>query len=236
MILQVAIPILLTGVNPCCIIWNMENPWNYKDLTGIRFGRLIVTQRAPDGRWNCICDCGRKVPSIPTGHLNSKHTRSCGCLIADTRRERSLKHGLTGSPEWRSWIGAKRRSANPAKLDKPHYADVKMHPEWEHDFQAFLNYVGPRPSADHSLDRWPNMRGNYEPGNVRWATRREQAQNTRKTKFWTLDGITKAQAQWARELGFPHSTQILRRVQTGWSLRDALTLPAGSENPARKKV
>ena len=75
----------------------------------------------------------------------------------------------------------KARCADP---NHPRYGGrgIKVHPAWVDNFDAFFEYVGPRPSPGHSLDRFPDNDGDYGPGNVRWATRKEQAANRSTTR------------------------------------------------------
>lgn len=92
----------------------------------------------------------------------------------------NYRHGMSGTPEYKAWIDAKRRCY---KKTARRYRDwggrgIRMCEEWLHDFNAFYNYIGPRPSSEHSLDRIDNNK-NYEPGNVRWATYEEQSRNQR---------------------------------------------------------
>ena len=108
----------------------------------------------------------------------------------------ATKHGLTVgfpstgkrgrySPEYRAWQSIKDRCTNP-RTKKWHLwggAGVRMHAAWLNDPAAFMTYVGPRPSPQHSIDRYPDHNGNYEPGNVRWATAVEQGRNRRDTKL-----------------------------------------------------
>jgi len=91
----------------------------------------------------------------------------------------NFKHGLIGRPEYKNWSAMKDRCLNESSSNYPHWGGkgVKVHPEWIHDFVAFFQYMGPKPTPQHSLDRFPNKGGNYEPGNVRWATKREQNLN-----------------------------------------------------------
>lgn len=97
-----------------------------------------------------------------------------------------MKHGESRkgkhSPEYDAWRSMISRCST---LSHPNAADywgrgIKICQEWRESYPAFLACVGRRPSRDHSLDRYPNNDGNYEPGNVRWATKAEQAANRRK--------------------------------------------------------
>ena len=92
-----------------------------------------------------------------------------------------LKYGrkCRDIPEYRHWLAMRQRCLDPK--DPSHYQilGVRICPEWVASFEAFLRDVGPRPSKEHSLDRWPDPAGNYEPGNVRWATAKEQRHNWR---------------------------------------------------------
>lgn len=107
----------------------------------------------------------------------------------------NYRHGATAltvpgrkSPEYNSWRAMKARCLNPKDQSYGYYGGrgIKIYEPWINDFAAFYNYVGPRPTPQHTLDRYPNNDGNYEPGNVRWATRQEQSDNQRDRKLLTL--------------------------------------------------
>jgi len=172
------------------------------DLVGQRFGRLLVLERdlaegGPKGgaNWKCLCDCG-KTKIINASCLKKTRksspwngsTVSCGCWRTERARRDSLVHGRTETSEFRAWQAMKSRCMHPENLSWPRYGGrgISIFRPWIGDFMAFYNYVGPRPSPSHSLDRIDNN-GNYEPGNVRWATRREQAHNRSTTKLSDTD-------------------------------------------------
>jgi hypothetical protein len=132
------------------------------------------------------------------GNLVSGHTKSCGCLNAELASERGsipgaleearknhpIKHDQAGNGEtkaYRAWASMKTRCYNPRTHYYHHYGGrgIRMCDEWVDDFAAFYNYLGDPPSLRHSVDRIDND-GNYEPGNVRWATSAEQRHNQRK--------------------------------------------------------
>jgi hypothetical protein len=108
-------------------------------------------------------------------------TRSCGCLRREASRGRKIRHGRYRTPEYVSWASAKQRCHNPKYAAFHLYGGrgIRMSDEWRADFAAFLAHIGPRPTKAHSLDRI-DTDGNYEPGNVRWATAEEQANNRRR--------------------------------------------------------
>jgi hypothetical protein len=154
------------------------------NLVGQRFGRLLVIERAEnsprgDSRWRCRCDCGNE--SFPWGKsLIAKTTSSCGCRKGYGGSWKS--HGMSGTRVYRAWQAMKKRITS--RTNKRHIRDYQQRgiticPQWFRSFEAFYTDLGDPPSPAHSLDRIDND-GNYEPGNVRWATRSEQQHNKRK--------------------------------------------------------
>jgi hypothetical protein len=89
-------------------------------------------------------------------------------------------HGMRNTAEYGVWARMITRCENPRRDKWEYYGGrgITVSPLWRHDFAAFYAEVGPRPSVIHSIDRIDNDRG-YEPGNVRWATKREQRANQR---------------------------------------------------------
>jgi hypothetical protein len=117
-----------------------------------------------------------------------------------------VKHGeyMNGveSPEhyiWRAML--RRKKARHGK----YYENVNVCERW-YKFENFLADVGRRPSPMHSIDRYPDPRGDYEPSNIRWATRKEQALNRTTTKRWSQGATTATLTEWANILGI--STQL----------------------------
>lgn len=167
-----------------------------QDLSGTRVGRLTVIHRADvpgkgEAFWECRCACGN-IAVVSGSNLRRSHTLSCGCLRDETRSQ--LKHGMRQSSEYAIWNGIKACCENPKNPAFARYGGrgIVMHPAWSDSFEAFYAAVGPRPSIDHSIDRVDNALG-YEPGNVRWATRSEQARNSRRFKGGNNESTRKAE-------------------------------------------
>lgn len=159
-----------------------------KDLTGCRFGKLLVVRIDPSNsshktHWICECDCGKEISARGTT-LRAGKINSCGCLRLEKLKETMVTHGKSRTTEYRIWAQMKRRCSPKEKGRgrKDYYErGIRVCKEWSgaDGFTAFIEHVGPRPSMSHSLDRIDNDRG-YEPGNVRWATPQEQYENQRK--------------------------------------------------------
>ncbi len=154
------------------------------DLRGKTFNRLEVLRRLPTLNkrtlWECRCSCGKIVP-VEASNLKNGHAKSCGCFNIEQVRVRSITHGQTGTVLHNTWRRILNRCHNTKSADYKDYGGrgIRVHQAWIDSFQAFAEYVGPRPASGYSIDRYPNNDGNYEPGNVRWATAKDQANNRR---------------------------------------------------------
>lgn len=204
----------------------------FKNLTGQRFGRLVVESYAgqkPSGKqlatmWNCKCDCGAVVTRAAK-HLG-RGTASCGCLKIQDAISRATTHGRTRTLEYRSWSMMKNRCLNARSADYPEYGGrgITVCDRWM-SFENFLADMGLRPSKAHSLDRYPNQNGNYEPGNCRWATGKQQSRNTRRNRIIEYNGQKKTVVEWEELYGHPHNT-IYQRRKRGWSIERSITTPS----------
>jgi hypothetical protein len=195
------------------------------DLTGQQFGRLIAIEHPfKRNRWRCRCVCGRE-KFVSGFALRSGTTSSCGCLNSELSAARKFTHGRTGTPEYQSWHHAKVRCTNPKDKRWADYGGrgIRMSPEWMGSFEAFFRDVGLRPSPSHTLDRI-DVNGHYEPGNVRWATPTQQANNKSASRLITFRGETKTLAQWAAATGLTDAV-IRKRIDRGWSVERAMTAP-----------
>lgn len=152
---------------------------------------------------------------------------------------RNRKHGLSRSPEHCAWIRMKGRCYNPKNHGYKWYGGrgIKVCDRWINSFEAFLADMGPRPSKKHSLDRFPDVNGNYEPKNCRWATSREQQMNKRNNRRIECDGETKTISEWAEISGIPQSV-IGRRLQNGFTVRYAIFAPGDKygKNDGKKVI
>lgn len=158
----------------------------FKDLAGTRFGRLVVLRRVANHgdrvQYECICDCGT-ICVTRANSLTIGDTKSCGCIVKEVFHR--TKHGMARAnnrhPLFSLWSHMRDRS-NPLNAEKyPRYAGrgIFMCDRWRNDFAMFVADIGERPSPQHSVDRINNDKG-YEPGNCRWATPKEQANNRAK--------------------------------------------------------
>lgn len=100
---------------------------------------------------------------------------------------------------------------------------IKIAEEWKNNPKAFIDYIGPRPSNKHSIDRI-DVNGNYEPGNIQWATAEQQSNNRRNNHRVTYKDETKTVMEWSKITGLPRQV-IEKRLRVGWPVEPALTYP-----------
>lgn len=209
-------------------------PGKFVDLTGAVFGKLLVLERqkSPElkhaaSRWLCKCECGNTL-TVRADSLR-RGQQSCGCYRSEETIEKvrevgrqNKTHGKTLTSTYHSWMTMKARCSNPNSNRHSNYGGrgIKVCERWA-KFENFLEDMGERPDG-MSLDRI-NSDGDYEPGNCKWSTQKEQQNNRRNNMLIELDGVTMTLAQWSEKTGFD-ATTISTRIRRGWSCHDALTV------------
>lgn len=148
------------------------------DETGKRYAHWEVLYRVLPNKnnnavWLCRCDCGTVKP-VQGNLLRNGTSRSC-CFRGRQKNVIPVSH----RPEYTTYYAMRSRCLTSTHPDYPTYGGrgIGICASWLESFDNFLRDVGEQPTPQHTLDRYPNNNGNYEPGNVRWATPKEQAQN-----------------------------------------------------------
>lgn len=168
----------------------------------------------------CCCECGTK-REVNIKNLKSGISTSCGCRRSKQLAERNRKHGLRFSKEWRAWQSMKNRCYNSKVVGYPNYGGrgITVYQEWIDNFGKFYAYIGKAPDG-HTLDRI-DTNGNYEPGNVRWASHKQQASNKRNNH--KINGTCISEI--SKSLSGNHGL-VIKRLKRGWDLEKAITEPS----------
>ena len=207
------------------------------DLTGQRFGRLVVMRfdhfkrgginKHKNAYWLCRCDCGN-TKIISSNSLRSGKTFSCGCYRKEVIHNRLYKGGK--SKLYGVLRLMLRRCNDPNSEYYHNYGGrgIKVCDEWACGVQGYYNF---RKWAEENgyedgltIDRIDNDKG-YSPDNCQWSTRKYQSNNKRNNTMVTIDGRTQTLAQWCEEFGVPYSRVRIRYMVMGWDIMDALITP-----------
>lgn len=140
-----------------------------------------------------------------------------------------FRHGMANTPEYRSWQDMHSRCSNPKDISFANYGGrgIAVCARWS-SFPHFYADMGARPGPNYSLDRYPDNNGDYSPGNCRWATQGQQLRNTRRTRNFTLYGMTKCLKDWCHDFG-KEPQLVSKRLKLGWTIEDALTMPVDTD-------
>lgn len=195
-----------------------------KEFIGKTFGNLVGVSLAEPhisadlrkrARGVFKCNCG-EFKTILLESVYSGNTRSCGCI-------KTAEEGRVGTPEYAIWLGIRQRCNNPKSHKYYLYGarGISVDASWD-SFENFIADMGRKPTPKHSIDRIdPN--GNYCKENCRWATAKEQSNNTRFNSKHSLNGIERNLQEWADLYGIPSNT-LFHRLSRGIPLDVALAM------------
>lgn len=194
---------------------------------GDRYGRLVIERELEPAltvrgviasrRLLCRCDCGKE-HIVRMSNLKSGAVQSCGCLGRELSSQRARKHGGKVDPNtlYAIWRGIKVRCYNP---DHEHFdlyggRGIVMCDEWRDDYAAFEAAAGERPSVKHTIDRI-DTNGHYQPGNIRWATMKQQNRNRRNNRLVVYAGVEMPLSEASERAGLIPET-VADRIKKGW--------------------
>ncbi len=198
-----------------------------EDLTGRKFGRWKITEMLEGQKAKAVCECGTEL-EVFTTNLKQGKSLSCGCLSQEINSgpkpeisERLKTHGQSKTPIYKVWSAMIARCTSEASPSYHNYGGrgISVCERWLH-FENFVADMGHRPSEKHSIERIDNN-GNYEPTNCRWATKKEQCNNTRRNIVLVFNGEAKTLTQWSEVLGIRYDT-IRGRLRRGATVERAL--------------
>lgn len=193
---------------------NVDPGTQFSNLTFIAYNGNKGKNRA--GLFRCVCGTEKTISVVD---VKSGHTNSCGCLMPSLVSVGMKKHGHSNSCQesraYTAWGNIKARCSNKNRDDFERYGGrgIRVCERWQNSFENFYADMGDPPDG-HSIDRYPNNDGNYEPGNCRWATTHQQNSNQRSNINLTFNGKTQNLKAWSIELGLSYGT-VKSRVRRG---------------------
>ena len=200
------------------------------DLSGQRFGRLTVIERAANNgtktMWECKCDCGN-TKVVSGSNLKNGNVKSCGCywrdVVPKVNQEKNFRHGDSGTKLHKVWANMRYRCNNPRCKCYDNYGGrgISICAEWS-SYENFRDWALRNGYAEGlSIDRIDND-GNYEPANCRWVSMKTQINNRRVSRMLTYNGASHTISEWSEITGIKWST-INERLKNGWTIEKALS-------------
>lgn len=196
-----------------------------KDLTGMKFGQLVVIKRLKCNKWRqsvylCKCDCGNTI-EVVGNDLKNGHTKSCGCTKCSQNRLTAIYPRL-----YNIWKKIKDRCYNINSNIYKYYGKrgIKVCNEW-HDLETFIEWALKNGYQDNlTIDRI-NNNGNYEPSNCRWISLPAQQNNKRTNRLITYNNETHTIAEWEKIKKFPKDVIRQRINKLKWDIEKAIETP-----------
>jgi len=206
------------------------------DLTGQVHdnGTTVVRYHSPTknggSKWVVLCGCPDKTEMVVWAE-SFKRGVVCRKCRNEILRKKRTKHGGRYTPDYRVWVSMNQRCFNKNHADYPAYGgagvtvDERWHRDNPHGFENFTADMGKRPEGVWFIHRYPPD-ASYGPKTARWATREEQDNERRNSKYLTFQGKKQTYAQWGRETGIDKTT-IRDRVLNGWPVERVLSKADG---------
>ena len=204
-----------------------------RDITGLKFGRLtaIALHHIKEDTtckrhfWAFKCDCGKEC-IIAKHAVTSSHTQSCGCLHKEITSQKNGTHHLANTSIYNVYLTIKARCFNSSNKSFKDYGGrgITVCDEWKNDFKAFYDWAMANGYKEGlSIDRI-DVNGNYEPDNCRWSNRKVQARNKRNNHLIEFHNEIKCLMEWCEIYKINRKT-VKNRLERGWKLGEALTIP-----------
>lgn len=207
-----------------------------KRLENQTFGRLTVLSEAGRTKsggatWRCKCLCGNEV-IVSSDSLRSGKTQSCGCIKQEQRLAQKV-HGEVHTPIHRLWSGMRNRCNNPGNQKYYRYGGrgIRVCEAWDADYVTFRNWCVENGYREGLTLERKDVNGDYTPDNCVFASQKVQQNNRTNNHRLSYNGITHTMAEWADILGVPYGL-LEHRINRGWSVEEAFTIPKGGKRNA----
>lgn len=215
--------------------------YNFDDLTGKKFGRLLVNQRYIDKikdfkyktKWFCVCDCGNKI-IVNSSNLKNGNTKSCGCLQKERTSAARKIHGMSNKRFYNIWSNIKLRCTNKNHSLYGRYGGrgITVCKEWRNFnnfyndmYESYLKHCNDFGEKETTIDRINNDL-NYTKNNCKWSNKLEQENNKSTSRYVEYNDNIYTLSNLCRKYNVPYKL-IHKRLTLGWTIDDAINVPMG---------